>query len=71
MPRFVKEYANYKIDWIKNNEYMNPGIKTEILKRIGNTVEMLKKGMITIDECMRLLSMDCMREWENMEDYMV
>lgn len=49
--RFVKEYANYKINIISNNDLMTQEIKEEKLQDIKKYIEALKRGIITIDEC--------------------
>lgn len=53
--RFIIEYANYKLDEIANNKDMNSGIKTELMRRIDRAVFNVTRGMITIDECMRII----------------
>ena len=67
--RFVDEYANFKRRQIKANDMMNPGIKAEILRRVEKVMENSRRGNITLDETMRLLSMDCMTEGEDMSKY--
>jgi hypothetical protein len=54
--RFIIEYANYKLDEIANNTYMNGGIQTELMRRIDRAVRMVERGMITIDECIRIIN---------------
>ncbi len=53
--RFIIEYANYKLDEIVNNTDMNSGIKTELMRRVDRAVFNATRGMITIDECMRII----------------
>lgn len=53
--RFIIEYANYKLDEIANNTDMNGGIKTELMRRVDHAVFYVTRGMITIDECMRII----------------
>ena len=53
--RFIIEYANYKLDEIANNTDMNRGIKTELMRRVDRAVFNVTHGMITIDECMRII----------------
>ncbi len=53
--RFIIEYANYKLDEIANNTEMNGGIQAELMRRIDRAVFLVEHGMITIDECMRIV----------------
>lgn len=53
--RFIIEYANYKLDEIASNADMNGGIQTELMRRIDRAVFNVEHGMITIDECMRII----------------
>ena len=56
LPRFVKEFAGYQKKQIKENEYMNKEIKKELTARIEKAVCLLEQGMITIEECMQIVS---------------
>lgn len=49
--RFVKEYANYKINIISNNDLMTQEIKEEKLQDIKKYTRVLERGLITVDEC--------------------
>lgn len=49
--RFVKEYANYKINTILNNDLMVQEIKEKKLQDIENYIKVLQRGIITVDEC--------------------
>ena len=49
--RFVKEYANYKINIILNNDLMIQEIKVEKLQDIEKYIKILERGLITVDEC--------------------
>ena len=49
--RFVKEYANYKINIILNNDLMIQEIKEEKLQDIKKYTKVLEHGLITVDEC--------------------
>ena len=55
VPRFVKEYASYKKQNydIKN---MTPDEKYNLLIEINKPIKNLERGMITIEECMNVLS---------------
>lgn len=55
IPRYMKEYANAQRKSYKNNELMQKKYKdaaVEIIERILKNVE---RGLITIDEGMKLL----------------
>lgn len=54
--RFIIEYANYKLNEIASNADMNGGIQTELMRRIDRAVFCVERGMITIDECVRIIS---------------
>lgn len=69
--RFLFEYASFKVKQIKAQEFINPGIRLEMLKRIDATISAAKRGVITLDETMRLLSMDCCAEGEDMSPYAI
>lgn len=49
--RFVKEYANYKINIILNNDLMKQEIKEEKLQDIKKYIKVLERGLTTVDEC--------------------
>lgn len=54
--RFMIEYANWKIGQLEQNKLMNDGIRRELERRITKTVSMYQRGMITVDETMKLLA---------------
>lgn len=54
--RFVKEYANHKINIISNNELMKQDIKEEKLQDIEKYIKSLKRGLITVDECIHQIN---------------
>lgn len=56
LPRFAKEFAGYQKKQIKENEYMDKETKQEIIRRIEKAVHLLEQGMITIEECMQIVS---------------
>ena len=56
MKRFVTEYANYQITEYLNNDLMQAEYKNAAINRIDRTVSLCDRGMITIDECMRIIS---------------
>lgn len=56
LPRFVKEFAGYQKKQIKQNEYMNKGTKQEMISRVEKAVAMAEQGLITVNECMQIVS---------------
>ena len=55
--RFMIEYANYQIKCLESNKEMNTGIRNELIRRIDRVIFDYKRGFITVDETMRLLSL--------------
>lgn len=56
-PRFMIEYAAFQKKSLETCSAMNAGIKAELMKRIERYIDMFRRGFITVDETMRLLSM--------------
>lgn len=56
IPRFVKEYASYRITNIRLNPEINYGIKCEMIRRLENVINYYELGFITTDETMKTLS---------------
>lgn len=54
--RFVTEYANYQLDAVMKNDFLSADEKIEQMRPIYKIVDNLRFGLITVDECMRLLS---------------
>lgn len=50
VPRFMKEYAAYRIKEISSNELMSQVAKDKAAKRINATIICYKRGLISIDE---------------------
>ena len=50
MNRFIKEYANYKINKIKSNELIKEDLKSEAVEKIQKVLKLEKSGLITVDE---------------------
>lgn len=65
--RFMTEYANFRIKSLNANKLINDGIGNEMIRRIDRAILMFKRGMITADETMRLLSMP--ETSEDLEEY--
>lgn len=68
--RFVTEYYNFKCRQISGSEYINKGIKKEILRRLASLEKAYKNGFITTDEIMKMIACDACTDGENMEQYM-
>lgn len=68
--RFVTEFANFQIKCVKHNELINPGIKSEIIRRIERICYHFKCGSITVNETMTALSKMGMEPNEDMSKYM-
>ena len=50
VPRFMKEYAAYRIKKISSNELMSQVAKDKATKKINDTILCFRRGLITIDE---------------------
>ena len=59
--RFIKEYANYKINIISNNELIKQEEKEEKLQKINLYVKSLRRGLITVDDC--IYQINQIKEW--------
>ena len=56
MKRFVIEYANYKITSIDKSDALTDQQKVERIRRIDRTATACCYNIISIDECMRVIS---------------
>ena len=56
VPRFVKEYACYKMREFEENELMKPEHKEIARVNCDKAVWLLERGFITVDESMSLIS---------------
>lgn len=59
LPRFLKEYACFKIkEWekLKKNFPENAIAYDDYIKSINNCVRAFSRGLITIDECMKCIA---------------
>ena len=61
IPRFIKEYANYTKKSIFNSELMMDEIKQKTIVKIDKALQLTEKGLITIDEGMKLI-VNCFEE---------
>ena len=55
MERYIKEYANAKIEATKQCEWMNNQYKKQIIERINKAIYLKNKGMITVDEAIETI----------------
>ena len=55
IPRFIQEYANYTKKAVFNSELMNGEKKQKSIKNIDKVLHLTEKGLITIDEGMKLI----------------
>lgn len=67
--RFVTEYANAKKCMIEGNEFMNPGVKAERLRRIDLAVGARRRGLISADDAIMMIGGFTVRD-EDMSQYM-
>lgn len=56
IPRFIKEFANYQKESIKDNLLMSEDQKQESISRVDDAVLGCKYGYISIDEAVKILS---------------
>lgn len=52
VPRFMKEYAAYRMKKISSSTTMSQVAKDELINRINSTIICYKRGLISIDEAM-------------------
>lgn len=55
IPRFVKEYANYRKRKIISDPVMSDQYKQKGISNIDTAVRCLEKGLITVDETIRMI----------------
>ena len=61
IPRFMKEYASYTKKSIFNSALMMDEIKQNAIVKIDKALQLTEKGLITIDEGMKLI-VNCFKE---------
>lgn len=52
-PRFIKEFANYKVKDIK--AYYNKDLQEKAIKGVLKAVEVYERGLITVYECVKII----------------
>ena len=55
VPRFMREYANYRKEEIKNH-VVNDGLKACSIEQIDKAVKCYERGLFTVDETMELIT---------------
>lgn len=55
VPRFIKEYARYKINLLTDNEYLNPDYVDKAVGNIFKAIERTEYRFISIDECVSII----------------
>lgn len=55
MERYIKEYANAKIKRIKSNILMQKPLKETAINQINNALKIRERGLITIDETIKVI----------------
>jgi len=55
MERFIKEYANYKKKSYQRNTLLQQEYKDEALNRIDKALKSKERGLITVDEAIRII----------------
>lgn len=56
IPRFMKEYANFQIREINENDLIQEKYKTYAIKRIKRALELCEKGMVSVNGTMGLIN---------------
>ena len=54
--RFVKEYAAYKTREITENHLMQERIKMDLYQQINRSLQLLGRGLITVDEAIQAIA---------------
>lgn len=52
IPRFMKEYANYQINMMAENNLMTDEAKVKAANKICKVLKDYERGLITVDETM-------------------
>lgn len=56
MRRFITEYANYQKACFTCNDMIEKEVKEEAVETINGALKAREKGMISVDETMRIIS---------------
>ena len=56
IPRFIIEYANYKIGAIQNYNTFSEKEKADAIRAIDRAVYAYRAGLVTIDETIQLIN---------------
>lgn len=55
-PRFIIEYANYKIGAIQNYNTFSEKEKTDAIRAIDRAIYAFRAGLISVDETIQLIN---------------
>ena len=61
IPRFMKEYASYTKKSIFNSDLMMDEIKQKAIVKIDKALQLMERGLTTIDEGLKLI-VNCFEE---------
>lgn len=61
IPNFMKEYASYTKKSIFNSDLMMDEIKQKAIKKVNRALYLTERGLITIDEGLKLI-VNCFEE---------
>ena len=56
MKRFITEYATYKTREITENHLMQERIKMDLYQQINRSIQLLDRGLITVDEAIQAIA---------------
>jgi len=56
MERFITEYAKYKKNYYRNNNLMKNEYKDESIDKIDKVLKLRERGLITINETMKIIT---------------
>jgi len=55
-PRFITEFANYQRKRVANDNLLSDRMKNDKINRINSIENRTKRGLLSISNCMQLLS---------------
>lgn len=56
VPRFIKEYARWKINSLVDNEYLDAETIDVTIRTIFDRISKLEYGYVSIDECIDIIT---------------
>lgn len=54
----IRQYANAKKKFLLNNDIMKEEYKQRCIKNMENAIRLRERGLITVDECIKMIY-DC------------